>query len=130
MAYKEPLYTVTLLATDDYATATAVADGAGYFVIPKEMNGLNLIRCVATVITAGTTGTTDIQIHNVTDAADMLSTKLTIDSTEKSSSTAATPYVINAATDDVAENDVIRIDVDAISTTPAEGLLVTLTFSL
>ena len=32
--------------------------------------------------------------------------------------------------DDVATNDVIRIDVDAVHTTPAKGLIVTLNFRL
>jgi hypothetical protein len=60
----------------------------------------------------------------------MLTTKITIDSTETGSDTAATPAVIDTANDDVATNDVIRIDVDAISTTAAKGLIVTLTFKL
>lgn len=47
----------------------------------------------------------------------MLSTAMTIDSAETSTSTAATPPVIDTANDDVATGDVIRIDIDAISTT-------------
>lgn len=92
---------------------------------------LSLFLCStahAEVITAGTTGTTDIQIYNVDNAVDMLSTKLTIDSAETGSDTAATAAVINTSNDDVDENDVIRIDVDAVSTTPAVGLIVTLGF--
>jgi hypothetical protein len=60
----------------------------------------------------------------------MLSTKLTIDSTETSTDTAAIVAVINAIYDDVATNDVIAIDIDAISTTPAKGLYVQLGFEL
>ena len=75
----------------DYTTDTATGDGKGYFHIPASLNGMNLVAVHAEVITAGTTGTTDIQIHNVTQAADMLSTKLTIDSGETGSDTAATP---------------------------------------
>lgn len=114
----------------DYTTDTAVGDGAAYFRVPSSLNGMNLVAVAARVITAGTTGTTDIQINNVTQAADMLTTKLTIDSGETDSSTAATAAVIDAANDDVATGDLIRIDVDAVSTTKAKGLLVMLEFRL
>lgn len=109
-------------------TDTAVADGIAYFTIPAALNGFNITAVHARVVTAGVTGTTDIQFHNVTSAADILSTKLTIDTTETGSDTAATPAVINAAEDDVATNDLIRVDVDAVSTTEAKGLIVRLTF--
>lgn len=111
-------------------TDTATGDGKAYFHIPAKLNGWNLVSVHAFVVSAGTTGTTDIQIANVTDAIDMLSTKLTIDSGETGSNTAATPAVINTTHDDVATNDVLRIDVDAVSTTAAKGLVVTLGFQL
>jgi len=114
----------------DYTTDTATGDGKGYFHIPASMNGMNLTAVHAEVITAGTTGTTDIQVANVTQAADMLTTKITIDSTETGSDTAVTPAVIDTANDDVATNDLIRIDVDAVSTTAAKGLIVTCEFQL
>lgn len=114
----------------DYTTDTATGDGAGYFHIPAGLGGMDLVEVHAEVITAGTTGTTDIQIHNVTQAADMLTTKITIDSGETGSDTAATAAVIDTANDDVATNDLIRIDVDAVSTTAAQGLIVTLGFQL
>lgn len=113
-------------ATDN----TATGDAKAFFRIPEEYNGMNLIAVAATVYTAGTTNTTDIQIRNKTQTADMLSTKITIDSTETDSSTAATAAVIDTANDDVATGDVIAIDVDAISTTPAQGLFVQLRFAL
>lgn len=111
-------------------TDVATGDGAAYFVIPENMGGMNLVGVHAEVLTAGTTGTTDIQIHNVTQAADMLSTKITIDSAETGSDTAATAAVIDSANDDVADYDVIRVDVDAVSTTAPQGLIVTLIFQL
>lgn len=108
----------------------ATGDGKAYLTIPDGVGGMNLIGVHARVVTAGTTGTTDIQIHNVTQTADMLSTKITIDSTETGSDTAATPAVIDATNDDVADNDLLRIDVDAVSTTAPKGLVVTLVFQL
>jgi hypothetical protein len=113
----------------DSATNTSTGDGKAFFRVPSVMNGWNLVAVAASVYTAGTTNTTDIQIRNKTQTADMLSTKLTIDSAETDSST-ATPAVINASEDDVATGDVIAIDVDAVSTTPAQGLFVSLIFQL
>jgi hypothetical protein len=114
----------------EFATDTETGNGKYYFHVPASMNGMNLVTVHAEVITAGTTNTTNIQIHNATDGQDMLSTGLTIDSTETGSDTAATPAVINASYDDVATNDVIRIDVDQVSSTAAKGLLITMEFRL
>ena len=120
---------VSILPFDDSANV-ATGDGAGdlFWRVPSVLNSYNLVAVAAQVQTAGVTGTTDVQIRNVTQAADMLSTKITIDSTETDSSTAATPAVIDGANDDVATADQLRIDVDAVSTTPPKGLMVELNF--
>ena len=112
------------------AQSVTVGDGRWYIRIPEGYTGRNLSSVKANVITAGTTGTTDIQIHNVTDGVDMLSTKLTIDSGETDSTTAATPAVIDTANDDVVTNDILRVDIDAVSTTAPLGLIVELGFTL
>ena len=112
----------------DSTTDASVGNGRMYFVIPEKFDGSDLVRVHARVITAGTTGTLDIQIRNVTDSVDMLSTKLTIDSAETGSDTAATPAVIDVTKDDVVTNDLIAIDIDAVQTTPSKGLIVTLEF--
>lgn len=111
-------------------TELATGDGAGYFTVPEELNGMNLVSVHARVVTAGTTNTTDIQIANVTDSVDMLSTKITIDSGETGSDTAATPAVIDTTKDDVVTNDLLRIDIDALSTTKPKGLIMRLKFAL
>lgn len=120
------------LTAFDYTTAATTGDGKAYFVVPASLNGMNLVSCAAYVITAGTTGTTDIQIARIRSGTpvDVLSTKLTIDSTETGTDTAATAAVINASNDDVATHDRIRIDVDAVSTTAPQGLIVVLNFQL
>jgi len=122
-------YTEIEMILFDWTTDVSTGDGKFYFHIGQKLDGLNLSYCHAEVVTAGTTGTTDIMVYNVTDTVDMLSTVITIDSTETGSDT-ATPYVIDTANDDIAENDLLRIDVDAVSTTAPKGLLVTLGFSL
>lgn len=120
---------VSVLVFSD-ADDVATGDGAGdvFWRVPSVVNGYDLVSVAAQVQTAGTTGTTDVQIHNVTQAVDMLSTKITIDSAETDSSTAATAAVIDTANDDVATGDSIRIDVDAVSTTAPKGLLVEMQF--
>ncbi|MFQ6027741.1 MAG: hypothetical protein ACE5Q6_09640 [Dehalococcoidia bacterium] len=110
------------------ATDCATGDGKADFHIDSRLGGMNLVDVHAEVITSGTTGTMDIQIANVTQVVDMLSTKLTIDSGETGSDTAATAAVIDTLNDDVAENDMLRIDVDAIHTTAAKGLIITMGF--
>ena len=112
----------------DGATDLETGDGKAYFNVPSKMNGMNLISCYAEVITAGTTNTTDIQIHNVTDAVDMLTTEITIDSGGTNSDAASTPYVIDTGNDNVVTKDLIRLDIDQISTTAPKGLIVTLEF--
>jgi hypothetical protein len=114
----------------EYTTDCEVGDGAAYFTCSELINGMNLVAVHARCITAGTTGTMDIQIHNVTDAVDVLSTKLTIDSGETGSDTAATAAVINSASDDADTNDLWRIDIDAVQTTAAKGLIITMIFEL
>ena len=105
-----------------------IGDGKYFFHVDKNTANKNLVEVHAEVLTAGTTNTTDIQIANVTQSADMLTTKITIDSAETGSDT-GTAAVIDPLNDDVAENDLLRIDVDAVSTTPPKGLIITLGFA-
>ena len=89
---------------------------------------MDLVYVHAAVETAGTTGTATIQVHNIDNALDMLSTLLQLDTGDMGSDEAVTQPVINASNDHVNTNDVVRIDVDVIHTTAAQGLLVTLGF--
>lgn len=126
--YRRP--TVVEVPVGSASSSLATGDGQGFFRVPDELNGMNLTGVAAAVYTAGTTGTCDIQIRNKTQSADMLTTKLTIDSTETDSSTAATAAVIDTANDDVATGDIIAIDIDAVQTTAAKGLVVQMRFEL
>jgi hypothetical protein len=94
--------------------ALNVGDDAVRFRIPAALNGWN-IATVAASRKSGT-GILTIQIRNVTDAVDVLSTKLTVDSGETDSSTAAAPAVIDVTKDDVATADQFAIDVDVAGT--------------
>ena len=68
-----------------------------------------------------------IQIRNVTDAVDMLSTRISIDAGELHSKDATTPPVVDAAHDDVAYGDLLAIDIDTAGT-GAKGLMIVLVF--
>ena len=85
----------------DFAADVSTGDGKFFLHIPQELDGMRLKEVHAEVITAGTTNTTDIQIRNVTDSVDMLSTKITIDTGETGSDTAAAAAVIDSTKDDV-----------------------------
>jgi hypothetical protein len=113
----------------NYIDDCATGDGQYYFHVPAHLDSFDLVEVHAECITAGTTGTMDVQIHNVDNALDMLSTKLTIDSGETGSDTAAAAAVINTSNDHVNTNDMLRIDIDAVHTTAAQGLIVTLGFA-
>jgi len=113
------------------AVDTATGDGKQHWNTPAEIAGMNLVAVSATNGVVGTTGQLDVQIHNLTQTADMLSTVISIDTIEPSSTTAAVPAVIDAAQDDITAGDVLRFDVDAVhSGTAAKGLTVNLTFQL
>jgi hypothetical protein len=117
----------------DFATDITVGDGAYYFVVPAGFNGKSVVSLSAQDVTAGVTGTTNIQIAKCSPVAtgnmcsgtvvDILSTAETIDSGENKTSTAATPAVINGANAGLLTDDVLRIDIDATSTTKGKGLI-------
>lgn len=115
---------IQLLITD---TTLATGDSQIHFFIPPELDSWDLVDADAAVSVVSTTGTPTIQIRNVTDAADMLSTKITIDSGEKTSYTAAIAPVIDTANDSVVTGNELAIDVDSAGT-GAEGLNVILQF--
>jgi hypothetical protein len=94
--------------------ALNTGDDAVRFRIPSGLNGFD-IKSVAMSRKSGT-GILTVQIRNVTDGVDVLSTKLTVDSGETDSDTAATPAVIDTTKDDVATGDQFAIDVDVAGT--------------
>lgn len=120
---------VQIQVTDPAGDALTTGDGKAYFWVPPELNGMNLVDADACVTTVSSSGTPTVQIHNLTDTQDMLSTAITIDASEKTSYTAAAAPAINATYDDVATGDQLRIDVD-VAGTGTKGLSVILSFQL
>lgn len=107
------------LALSDLTTNLAAGTGKAYFRAPYAFT-LTAVR--ASLATASSTGgpvTVDINEAGVS----VLSTKLTIDDTEKTSTTAATAAVISDAS--IADDAEITFDIDDEGT-GAKGLIVTL----
>jgi hypothetical protein len=102
---------------DSGTSNTAATSIGGDFVWPF---GGQIVEVGATVDTAGVTGTMVIDINN--GGTTILSTKINIDTTEKTSRTAATAEVVSNAV--FAEGDIYTFDVDTIQTTAAKGLTI------
>jgi hypothetical protein len=121
------------------ADITSTGNGKYYFVTPATLNNYRLTGVLAQVLTAGTTGTTTVALTRCVVAstgdacssttAQMLSTNLTVDSGENTSSTAATPAVINTSNATITTGQIIRVDIAAVNTTPAFGLIVNMDFT-
>ena len=98
-----------IIAAGDETTALTVADGKTEFQMPY---AFTLTDVRATLTTAGSTsGVTTIDVED--DGASIFSTLLTIDSTEKTSTSAATAAVISGAT--IADGSIMKINVDVLS---------------
>lgn len=126
--------TVELLVSDPGGSAITTGDGKVYFRVPTLLNGHNLVSVGASVSTVSSSGIPTVQLRrlrltNATTqaAADMLTTKLTIDASEFDSKDATTAAVIDTSNDDVQTGDQINVDID-VAGTGAKGLVVTMTF--
>ncbi len=107
--------------------ATSTGDGKVKIPVPAELNGANVTSVVATVATPGTTGTTNVDVDRFRAGAgvDVCTQNAVIDTLEYSSAT-GTAATINATNDDLATGDFLYINVDAVHTTPAQDLSVTI----
>lgn len=114
--------TVEFRILDDI-TALTTGNGKYHWVTPSQFNGRHIIGVFATIITASSSGTPTIQIHNLTNAVDILSTEITIDVGENTSDQATVSPVINPSNNLLTTGDILRIDVD-VAGTGAKGLSV------
>lgn len=101
------------IACGDETTVLSVADGVTEFQLPY---GFELTSVRATLTTAGTTsGVTTIDIED--DGTSIFATLLTIDATEKTSTSAATAFDFTASASSLTLGDgsVMKINVDVLS---------------
>lgn len=104
------------LACSDETTALTTGTAKVTFRMPYAMTVTEVRASLTTAQASGSIFTVDINESGVS----ILSTKLTIDNTEKTSVTAATPPVISDSA--LADDAEITIDIDQIGTSGATGL--------
>jgi hypothetical protein len=106
------------IACSDESTALTAGTAKVTFRMPFAFKLLAVRGSLTTAQATGSIFTVDINESGTT----VISTKLTIDNTEKTSTTAATPAVISDA--DIADDAEITIDIDQIGDGTAKGLKV------
>jgi hypothetical protein len=111
---------IVQLSCSDLTTAITTGTTKAYFRSPLAFTLTDVRASLLTAQTSGNIFTVDINETGVS----ILSTKLTIDNTEKTSATAATPAVISDTA--IANDAEITIDVDQVGSGTAAGLIVTL----
>lgn len=91
-------------------SATLTTGTAKY--ITRAPHGLTVTEVRAALTTASSSGVVTVDINK--NGASILSTKLTVDASEKTSVTAATPAVISDAA--IADDDELTFDIDTAGT--------------
>ena len=109
-----------VVAASDETTALATGTAKITFRMPRAVTLTAVRASLTTAQTSGTIFTVDINESGTS----ILSTKLTIDNTEKTSTTAANPPVISDTS--LADDAEITIDIDQIGNGTAKGLKVML----
>lgn len=109
-----------IIAASDETTALTTGTAKVTFRMPYAMTLTSVRASLTTAQTSGSIFTVDIN----EGGASILSTKLTIDNTEKTSTTAATAAVISDTA--LVDDSEITIDIDQVGDGTAKGLKVTL----
>ena len=107
-----------VVAASDETTALTTGTAKITFRMPRAVTLTAVRASLTTAQASGTIFTVDIN----EEGASILSTKLTIDNTEKTSTTAATPPVISDV--NLADDAEMTIDIDQIGNGTAKGLKV------
>lgn len=108
------------VAASDETTALTTGTAKVTFRMPYAMTLTSIRASLSTAQASGSIFTVDINEGGTS----VLSTKLTIDNTEKTSTTAAIPAVISDTA--LADDSEITVDIDQIGNGSAKGLKVTL----
>jgi len=112
------VFKVIPIACSDEVSSLAAGVAKVTFRMPYAMTLTEVRASLTTAQASGTIFTVDINEAGVS----VLSTKLTIDNTEKTSTTAVTPAVISDTS--LADDAEITIDIDTIGNGSAKGLKV------
>jgi hypothetical protein len=117
--YKNLPFCIQLAASDE-TTALTIGTGKVTFRIPFAMTLTEVRASLTTAQTSGSIFTVDINENGTS----VLSTKITIDNTEKTSTTATTPAVISDSS--LAVDSEMTIDIDQVGDGTAKGLKIAL----
>jgi hypothetical protein len=112
------------LACSDETTALTAGTAKVTFRAPRAMVITGVRASLTTAQSTGSIITVDINDSGTS----ILSTKITIDNTEKTSTTAATPPVISDTA--IADDAEITIDIDQIGDGTAKGLKITILYTI
>lgn len=108
-------------------TVPTTGDGKAFVLIPATFAGYNIISVEGCVTTPSSSGAPTMALRRLRSgtAVDVLSTNVTIDVSEYTTGSAATPPVINTSNDDLAAGDILFGDLDTVGTdAKGHGLLV------
>lgn len=108
------------LALSDLTTALTTGDDKAYFRAPFPFT---ITAARASLLTASDSGAVDVDIEN--DGTSIFTTTLTIDVSELTSQTAATPAVLDSAEVAVADDAPVTFNIDGAGNNAA-GLIVTI----
>ena len=109
-----------IVAASDEATALTAGTGKVAFRMPFAFTITGVRASLTTAQASGSALTVDVNESGTT----ILSTKLTFDNTEKTTTTAATQAVVSDAA--LADDAEITVDIDTVGDGTAKGLKVTL----
>jgi hypothetical protein len=107
-------------ATSDETTALTTGTAKVTFRVPTAFTLTGVRASLTTAQTSGSIFTVDINQNGTS----LLSTKLTIDNTEKTSVTALTAAVISTSA--ITDDSEITVDIDQVGNGTAKGLKITL----
>lgn len=110
-----------IVVCSDETTALAAGTAKVTFRMPWSLRLTNLRASLSTAQASGNIFTIDVNASGTS----VISTKITIDNTEETSVTAATPFVFASTDTTVDADEEITIDIDQIGNGSAKGLKVT-----
>lgn len=111
-----------IVAASDETTALTTGTGKVSFRVPFAFSLSSVRANLVTAQTSGSIFTIDVKKNGIT----LFSTKPTIDNTELSTQTAAAPSVLTTTPTNIADDDLITVDITQVGDGTAKGLKVTL----
>lgn len=120
-----PLQSLIVVLSDETTAIPAAATNVMTFRMPAATLSSSPLGVRISLNSATTTGTVTVDIN--VNGSTILSTKLTIDATEKTSVTAAVAAVISTAA--ITDDDIISVDIDDHGDGTATGLKLTLLYA-